>query len=93
MDAAGQRSYSTVQRAWEKTQNMSQREILMAARGVSLKPDGPETDKSKKRRAMAGCKDDVFRGEAGYKDEAACNKRVLAGDVSFMLEVMEAGAL
>ena len=91
-DNAGMKSYSSVQRAWEKSAGMSQREILLAARGASSNAnrEGEESSRSKKRRAMAGCKDDVFRRQAGYETEAACNSRVLGGDPEFMLEVMDA---
>ena len=91
VDAAGMRSYSSVQRAWEKSATMSNREIMLAARGAGKAnvQDGGETEKSKKRRAMAGCKDATFRAAAGYQDEASCNARVLGGDAAFMLEVMD----
>lgn len=83
------KSYSQVQRAWEKSAGMSQREILMVARGAGRVEDSSkESDKSRKRRAMAGCKDDIFRSAAGYKDEASCNRRVLDGDLQFILDVM-----
>ena len=64
---------------------------VLALRGAS-KPADPasESPKSKKRRAMAGCKDDIFRASSGYKDEASCNARVLGGDVAFMLDIMDA---
>ena len=91
VDAAGKKSYSSVQRAWEQSATMSNREILLAARGAGKAnvKDGGETEKSKKRRAMAGCKDATYRASAGYQDEAACNGRVLGGDAAFMLEVMD----
>ena len=71
---------------------MSDREKFLAARGALRDADAttPESDKSKKRRAMAGCKEDGFRKQAGYKDEASCNSRVMSGDTAFMLEVMDA---
>ena len=47
------KSYSQVQRAWEKSAGMSDREIRMTARGAG-KVDDPstESDRSRKRRAM-----------------------------------------
>lgn len=39
---------------------------------------------------MAGCKDELFRKQAGYEQEAACNARVLEGDPQFMLDVLDA---
>ena len=92
-DDMGVKSYSQVQRAWENSAGMSQREIMLAARGAGnvKAKGGVESDRSKKRRAMAGCKDEIFRKRAGYyKDEAGCNQRALGGDLSFMLEVMDA---
>jgi len=93
IDNAGAKSYSQVQRAWEKSEGMSQREIMMAARGApSLTPEeaSKETEKGRKRRAMAGCKDEICRREAGYENEASCNSRVLGGDPQFMLDVLDA---
>ena len=91
VDDAGSKSYSQVQRAWEKSAGMSQREVLMAARGAGKVEDpSQESDRSRKRRAMAGCKDDQFRKEAGYGVEAECNSRVLGGDPQFMLDVLDA---
>jgi len=92
-DDIGVKSYSQVQRAWENSAGMSQREIMLAARGAGnvKAKGGVESDRSKKRRAMAGCKDELFRRKAGYdKDEAGCNQRVLGGEISFMIEVMDA---
>ena len=85
------KSYSQVQRAWEKSAGMSQRDILMVARGAG-KVDDPsqESERSRKRRAMAGCKDETFRKDAGYDSEASCNSRVLGGDPQFMLDVLNA---
>ena len=87
------KSYSQVQRAWEKSAGMSQREIMMAARGaakVDASDLSQESDRSRKRRAMAGCKDEMYRKQAGYDAEASCNSKVLAGDVQFMLDVIDA---
>ena len=92
MDDAGVKSYSQVQRAWEKSATMSQREIILAARGVSMGKSANESEKSKKRRAMGGCHDELFRRRAGYAKEVDCNARVLGGDVSFMLEIIDAAA-
>ena len=93
VDDAGQVSYSQVQRAWEKAATMTDREKLLAARGVALSPPqgggaGGESERSRKRRAMAGCHDNLFRRKAGYESEAECNGRVLSGDLRFMLDAM-----
>ncbi|KAL1520369.1 hypothetical protein AB1Y20_021956 [Prymnesium parvum] len=91
VDNAGVKSYSQVQRAWEKSAEMSQRDILMAARGAG-KVDDPtrESAKSRKRRAMAACRDATYRSQGGAADEASCNARVLSGDLQFMLDVLDA---
>ena len=93
IDNAGRKSYSQVQRAWEQSADMTQRERMLALRGAG-KPDlangEVESPKKQKRRAMAGCHDEVFREQAGYKVESDCNARVMSGDVQFMLNVMDA---
>lgn len=88
------KSYSSVQNAWDKAGQMSQKEILMAARGAGnvkekLKNGGVESLKSQKRRAMAGCKEPTFRDAAGGGTEAECNGRVLGGETAFMLKVLD----
>lgn len=90
-DSSRYKSYSTVQNAWDKSQTMSQREIMLAARGA-LKPSeaGEESPRSRKRRAMAGCHDEEFRNQAGFSAEKDCNARVLGGDVQFIIDVMDA---
>jgi hypothetical protein len=93
IDNAGRKSYSQVQRAWEQSSDMTQRERVLALRGAG-KPDlangDVESPKKQKRRAMAGCHDEVFREQAGYKVESDCNARVMSGDVQFILSVMDA---
>ena len=94
IDDAGVKSYSQVQRAWEKSATLTEREKYLQARGVLLdRPEGaaPESARSQKRRAMAGCHDTQFRQAAGLSTEADCNARVLGGDVQFMLDVMDGG--
>ena len=91
VDNAGMKSYSSVQRAWENSADMSSREIFMAARGAGKRDSSsPESERSRKRRAMAGCHDDVYRKQAGFESEASCNSRVLGGEVQFMLDVIDA---
>lgn len=82
------------QTAWkerlEKAQGMTPEEVFMAARGAgntNLK-DGPESDASKKRRAMAGCRDTGIRTKAGIKDPKDCTARVLGGETDFILDAM-----
>mmetsp|Transcript_3306 Transcript_3306/g.4847 ORF Transcript_3306/g.4847 Transcript_3306/m.4847 type:complete len:164 (-) Transcript_3306:640-1131(-) len=82
------------QTAWkqrlDKAQSMSTDEIFMAARGAGNTDlrEGPESDASKKRRAMAGCRDTSSREKAGVKDSKVCTTRVLEGEVDFMLNVL-----
>lgn len=74
----------------DKAQSMTLDEVFMAARGAgntNLK-DGPESDVSKKRRAMAGCREPGLRKKANVPDEKECTARVLNGDFSFMLDIM-----
>ena len=91
IDNAGMKSYSSVQKAWESSKGKSQSEIMMAARGAGKRDATaePESDKSRKRRAMAGCHDDAYRQSAGLSSEAECNSRVLGGDVQFMIDVID----
>uniref|UniRef100_A0A7S1ZTT4 Uncharacterized protein n=2 Tax=Trieres chinensis TaxID=1514140 RepID=A0A7S1ZTT4_TRICV len=82
------------QTAWkerlDKANSMSTDEVFAAARGAGnteLK-DGPESESSKKRRAMSGCRDSGLRAKAGTPDVKECTARVLRGDVDFILESM-----
>ena len=92
-DNLGVKSYSSVQRAWESSEGKTTTEIMMAARGaIKRDPDAPpESERSRKRRAMAGCHEEAYRKLAGaIESEAACNSRVLGGEVQFMLTVLDA---
>lgn len=74
----------------EKAKSMSSDEIFLAAQGagnVNLK-DGEESEASKKRRALAGCRNGGMREKSGMKDEKQCTARVLSGDYKFMIEVL-----
>jgi hypothetical protein len=74
----------------DKAQSMSPDEVFMAARGAgntNLK-DGPESDTSKKRRAMAGCREPGLRQKANVPDGKECTALVLSGNFSFMLDIM-----
>jgi hypothetical protein len=74
----------------DKAQSMSTDEIIKAARGAGNleRKEGPESDASKKRRAMAGCRDLDLRKQAGLANEKECSARVLGGDIDFMLNVL-----
>mmetsp|Transcript_2194 Transcript_2194/g.5838 ORF Transcript_2194/g.5838 Transcript_2194/m.5838 type:complete len:164 (-) Transcript_2194:227-718(-) len=71
----------------DKAQSMSTDEVLKAARGagnLDLK-EGPESDASKKRRAMSACRDADLRKKAGVTEAKDCNARVLQGETAFIL--------
>jgi len=88
MDDAGMKSYSQVQRAWEKSAAMSDTEKALAAKGVGAVREG-ESPKATKRRAMAGCSMDEFRKKAGYNSAADCNQNVLSGELEAILSAMD----
>jgi hypothetical protein len=72
----------------DKAQTMSTDEVFKAARGagnVDLK-QGPESDASKKRRAMSACRDVDIRTKANAGNERECAARVFAGEVDFMVD-------
>ena len=74
----------------DKASTMSKDEIFQAARGAGntdLKT-GPESDASKKRRAMSACRDAGVRSKTGLADEKECTARVFAGEVDFLLEAL-----
>ncbi|KAL7508798.1 hypothetical protein ACHAXN_009865 [Cyclotella atomus] len=74
----------------EKAKLMSSDEIFLAAQGagnVNLK-DGEESEASKKRRALAGCRNGAMREKSGMKDEKQCTARVIGGDYKFMVEAL-----
>ena len=82
------------QTAWgkrlDKAKSMSSDEVFMAAQGagnVSLR-EGEESEASRKRRALAGCRNDAIRQKAGAGDAKACTSRVLGGEVQFMIDAM-----
>jgi hypothetical protein len=81
------------QTAWkqrlDKASSMSTDDIFQAARGAGNTElrSGPESEASKKRRALSACRDaTVRRRTAGAGTEKECTARVLAGDVDFMLD-------
>ena len=82
------------QTAWgkrlDKAKSMSSDEVFMAAQGAGNRNlmEGEESDASKKRRALAGCRNDAIRQKAGAGDAKACTARVLSGDFQFMIDAM-----
>ena len=93
-DDLGVKSYSAVQRAWESSAGKSSTEIMMQARGAAPRDPNapPESERSRKRRAMAGCHEEAYRKRTAYdtESEAQCNSRVLGGEVQFMLDALDA---
>jgi hypothetical protein len=74
----------------DKASSMSQDEIFQAARGagnLELR-SGPESDASKKRRAMSACRDAGVRSKAGVGTEKECTARVFSGEVDFLLDAL-----
>ena len=72
----------------EKAKSMSTDEVFLAAQGagnINLK-DGEESDASKKRRALAGCRNGVMREKSGMSSEKECTARVFGGDYQFMID-------
>jgi hypothetical protein len=83
---------TTWKKRLDKAQSMGTEDVFLAAQGagnLDLK-DGSveESESSKKRRAMAGCRNDRLRGQSGVDDVKVCTKRVLSGDYQFMIDVM-----
>ena len=82
------------QTAWksrlDKASTMSKDEIFQAARGagnLELR-EGPESDASKRRRAMSACRDATVRSKAGAGSEKECTARVFGGEVDFLLDAL-----
>ena len=72
----------------EKAKSMSTDEVFLAAQGagnVNLK-DGEESEASKKRRALAGCRNGGMQEKSGVNSEKECTARVLGGDYQFMID-------
>ena len=73
---------------YEQMSTMSKDEIFVSARGAgntNLKDLENESPASKKRRAFSGCRDKPTRAKLGNIDEKSCTKRVLDGDIDFVL--------
>jgi hypothetical protein len=82
---------TTWKKRLEKAQSMGTEDVFLAAQGagnLDLKDGIDESDASKKRRAMAGCRNDNLRAKSGESDVKVCTKRVLAGDFQFMIDAM-----
>jgi hypothetical protein len=77
----------------DKAKSMGTEEVFLAAQGagnLNLRDAGiEESEASKKRRALAGCRNDRLRqlsGDGGSAQE--CTARVLKNDYQFMVDVM-----
>ena len=77
----------------DKAKSMGTEEVFLAAQGagnLNLRAKGmEESETSKKRRALAGCRNDRLRqlsGDGGSAQE--CTARVLKNDYQFMVDVM-----
>jgi preprotein translocase subunit SecG len=82
---------TTWKKRLEKAQSMGTEDVFLAAQGagnLDLKEGMDESDASKKRRAMAGCRNDNLRAKSGESDVKVCTKRVLSGDFQFMIDAM-----
>eukprot|EP00537_Pseudo-nitzschia_pungens_P007226 CAMPEP_0172367064 /NCGR_PEP_ID=MMETSP1060-20121228/18739_1 /TAXON_ID=37318 /ORGANISM="Pseudo-nitzschia pungens, Strain cf. cingulata" /LENGTH=206 /DNA_ID=CAMNT_0013091145 /DNA_START=102 /DNA_END=722 /DNA_ORIENTATION=- len=76
---------------YDQMSTMTTDEIFQAARGagnVDLKDLENESPASRKRRAFNGCRDKPTREKLGNIEEKSCTKRVLEGDVDFVLNVL-----
>lgn len=68
---------------------MSTEEVFLAAQGAgNVNQKENESDVSKKRRALAGCRNGGMREKAGGGSEKECAARVLGGDIQFMLDAL-----
>lgn len=76
---------------YDQMTTMSRDEIFEAARGagnIDSKDLANESPASKKRRAFSGCRDKDTRAKLGNIKEKSCSKRVLEGEVDFVLNVL-----
>ena len=74
----------------DKAKSMGTEEVFLAAQGAgntNLK-EGEESEASKKRRALAGCRNDRLRQNSGVKTSQECTARVLQNDYMFMIDAM-----
>ena len=87
-DEVAEEDWQTVwKQRLDKANSMSTDEIFNAARGAgNLELKENESDASRKRRAMSACRDNDLRAKSGVKDAKECNKRVMDGDVDFILD-------
>ena len=69
---------------------MGTEDVFLAAQGAGNTElrQGEESEASKKRRALAGCRNDGFRSKSGGGGVKECTARVLGGDYQFMVDAM-----
>ena len=75
----------------DKAKSMGTDDVFLAAKGglKQSESDVPESEASKKRRALAGCRTDRFREKSGIKDTKQCTVKVLGGEYDFILDQMQ----
>ena len=74
----------------DKAKSMDMEDVFLAAQGAgntNLR-EGEESEASKKRRALAGCRNDRLRQNSGVKSSQECTARVLQNDYMFMIDAM-----
>lgn len=65
---------------------------FLAAQGagnLDLKEGVEESEASKKRRAMAGYRNDGMRAKGGMDSQKECTARVMGGDYQFMIDALK----
>lgn len=75
----------------DKAKSMSTEDVFLAAQGAgntNLR-EGEESEASKKRRALAGCRNDRLRQMSGVNSSQECTARVLQNDYMFMIDAMK----
>ncbi|KAL3815853.1 hypothetical protein ACHAXA_002269 [Cyclostephanos tholiformis] len=79
----------------DKARSMSTEDVFLAARGAGnvntredIDEDGSVSEAYKKRRAMAGCRNDRLLKMSGAESSRECAARVLRNDYKFMIDVM-----
>ena len=74
----------------DKAKSMDMEDVFLAAQGAgntNLR-EGEESEASKKRRALAGCRNDRLRQMSGVTSSQECTARVLQNDYKFMIDAM-----
>ena len=75
----------------DKARSMSTEDVFLAAQGagnVDVREGEGESEASRKRRALAGCRNDRLRQLSGMVSSKECTARVLRNDYMFMIDAM-----